>query len=111
LAIAKPVAPAAPVVGTAEPAAPARAETAPRAAADVEACWRAEGGAWAYLGYAARPSCVAQVFTSCQVIHGRWGKDALRRYDGKLQARGGGLIPRWQTVGTSDCPAEPAADS
>ena len=52
---------------------------------------------------------MAQVFTSCQTIHGRWGENPLRRYDGKLQARGGGLIPRWHTVGESACPAEAPA--
>jgi hypothetical protein len=87
--------------------APARPAAAAPAAGAVKACWRAVDGAWAYLGYASRDACVAQVFTTCQVIHGRWGDDPLRRYDGKLEARSGGLIPRWHTVAQSACAAAP----
>jgi hypothetical protein len=69
----------------------------------VEACWRAADGAWSYIGYASRSSCVAQVFNACPVVHGRWGKTQLRRYDGKLQAKGTGILAKWQTVGASEC--------
>ncbi len=81
------------------------AATASAAEKGVEACWRATGGEWSYIGYAARSSCAAQAFNSCQVVHGRWGKTRMRRYDGKLQAKGTGLLAKWQTVGTSHCPA------
>lgn len=98
---------AAPQVAAAAPiAVPVPAEAAaPVAEKGVEACWRAVGGDWSYIGYASRSSCAAQAFNSCQVVHGRWGKTPLRRYDGKLQAKGGGLIPKWQSIGTSQCPS------
>ena len=85
-------------------AAPApRSPTAPGAA--VEACYSAVGGGWNYLGYAGRESCVAQAFAACEVVNGRWGKTQLRRYDGKIEAKGGGLLSRWQTVAPSSCPS------
>ena len=95
----------------AAPAAPAQEQNqsaAPAAAnpdAAVQACWRAAGGRWIYLGYASRPACVAEVFHgSCQTDYGRWGQRELRRYDGKLQIQGHGLFSRWTNLGPSDCP-------
>ena len=82
-------------------------ETAPQGA--TEACWRADGGAWTYIGYASRGGCVAQVFSSCPVVHGRWGKTQLRRYDGKLQAKGTAVLAKWRTVGASECASTAAA--
>ena len=104
-AVAAPMAQAEPV-RTAEEA----ASTAPVAAAQpdaaVQACWRAGGGRWAYLGYASRSACVAEVFHgSCQTVYGRWGQRELRRYDGKLQIQVRGLFSHWSNLGPSDCPA------
>lgn len=94
-----------PVVAAAPIAAPAPSVEAPARAAEkgVEACWRASGGEWTYIGYASRASCAAQAFNTCQVVHGRWGKTQLRRYDGKLQAKGTGLLSKWQAIGASQC--------
>ncbi|HTI67504.1 MAG TPA: protein kinase [Caulobacteraceae bacterium] len=101
--VAATIVPAEPVARTA-----AAAPAAPVAANPVEACWRAEGNGWSYLGYAPRPACVAQVFSTCSAVHGRWGKTQLRRYDDKLQAKGAGLLSNWQAVGPSNCAAAAA---
>jgi serine/threonine-protein kinase len=78
--------------------------TAPIPTKDYEACWRATGAEWTYLGYAGRQACAAQAFDrACQVVHARWGKDRLRRYDGKIQVRGSGPLARWRTLGPSTC--------
>ena len=106
---------AAPVLVAAAPIAlPPVAQLAARPAAetetaapatDVQACWRAAGAGWSYIGYASRPSCAAQAFASdCEVIHARWGKEALRRYDGKIQVKGTGALARWKTLSATTCP-------
>ena len=107
-----------PVAAPASQAAPVQpaqdaAQTSPAAAAAqpdaaIQACWRAGGGRWAYLGYASRSACVAEVFHgSCQTDYGRWGQRELRRYDGKLQIQVRGLFAHWSNLGPSDCPATP----
>jgi tRNA A-37 threonylcarbamoyl transferase component Bud32 len=99
------------VAAAAAPVALPAAVAAPDSVASngVEACWRANGTEWSYIGYASRATCAAQAFATCEVVHGRWGKTQLRRYDGKLQAKGTGLLAKWQTVGTSQCAATGAA--
>ena len=83
--------------------------TATAASDEQQACWRAAGQGWSYLGYAGRDACVAQVFTAdCQTVYGRWGDRPLRRYDGKLQLKTTGLFSSWKTVAASQCPAAPA---
>lgn len=85
----------------AAPVAVAEAQTT--ANAGVEACWRASGSDWSYIGYASRSSCAAQAFNTCEVVHGRWGKTQLRRYDGKLQAKGTAILSKWTDIGASQC--------
>ncbi len=88
----------------------AQIDPAPTAQADagIQACWRAGGGRWIYLGYASRSACVAEVFHgSCETVYGRWGQRQLRRYDGKLQIQGHGLFTHWSSLGPSECPATP----
>ena len=105
--VAAPMAPAAPAPPVQEQSQTA-ATSAAQPDAAVQACWRAGGGRWIYLGYASRPACVAEVFHgSCQTVYGRWGQRELRRYDGKLQILAHGLFSRWSNLGPSDCPTAP----
>ena len=92
----------------AEDATPTGRAAAAQPDAAIQACWRAGGGRWIYLGYASRAACAAEVFHgSCQTIYGRWGERELRRYDGKLQIQAHSLFSRWSSLGPSDCPATP----
>ena len=101
------VAQAGPVQATEDAAQADRVATA-QADAGIQACWRAGGGRWIYLGYASRSACVAEVFHgSCETVYGRWGQRQLRRYDGKLQIQGHGLFTHWSSLGPSECPATP----
>jgi serine/threonine-protein kinase len=112
---AAPVAqPAAPRPAEAQPAQTAAPVSAAPAQAtvskDSQACWRANGSSWSFVGYANRASCAAQAFEGhCQVVHGRWGKDQLRRYDGKIQVKGTGPLARWRAIAPSTCPDPSAA--
>ena len=98
---------AAPVTPTPEPEAqpsPAAPVASAQPEKGTEACWQAVGASWAFKGYASRPSCVGLVFGgSCETVHGRWGKQQLRRYDGAVQAKGGGLLARWTKLEASSC--------
>ena len=76
-----------------------------------QACWRADGTEWKYLGYASRGACVAEVFDGyCQTVYGRWGDRPLRRYDGKLQLKTSGLFTTWKTLSPSQCAATPVEE-
>ncbi len=103
-----PVASAPAPKAAAEPAAPVTATAASNGA--DQACWRAVGNGWTYIGYASRQGCSARVFDKeCQVIYGRWGDQQLRRYNGKLQLKGTGVLARWKDIGAAQCSAEPGA--
>lgn len=107
--LARPVAPARVAwVPVARQAVAAKPAETPVAAAEPEAkveegdaCWRHDGK-WRQLGRAALSACVARVFAECSVQAGQSGEVALRRYDGRIEGKGG-RYRRWKRLAQDSC--------
>ncbi|MGF7150019.1 serine/threonine-protein kinase [Sphingomonas zeicaulis] len=88
-------------IPTATPEPAAKAE-------EGEACWRHDGK-WRQLGRAPLSACVARVFAECSVQAGQSGEVALRRYDGRIEGKGG-RYRRWRRLATDSCAKDAARD-
>ncbi|AHE55393.1 serine/threonine-protein kinase [Sphingomonas sanxanigenens] len=112
--IADPARPAAPArvakvpavrqAATAMPAQAAASEPPVKAKAEAEegeVCWRHDGK-WRHLGRATLSACITRVFAECSVQAGQSGDVALRRYDGRIEGKGG-RYRRWKRLASDSC--------
>ena len=101
----------APPVRQAVAAMPAQAAVPEPAAKaeEGEICWRHDGK-WRQLGRASLEACAARVFAECSVEAGQSGEVALRRYDGRIEAKGG-RYRRWKRIASDSCAKDAERDA